>query len=344
LPLDYPPAEAYAHVVVGMLMVVLPKPTLAMPLWFRPEVAQVVDWAGDPRKAASAVPESGALRLSPRQSFDAWRILSRYHSVDWEPHRILAVRELRRFAIELDLANQVRQAQRAVASRDELVAVVSHDLRSPLQVISLQAQVLTRTLSDDFGEPSRRLLAVAQLIHRATNRMSDMLRDLLDLSAIEQGRYSVDVAPHQVEDLFEDAAALLGPIAETKRIALDFTWEPGLVVHADAERIYQVFSNLVGNALKFTPVGGSVHVSAVPDPARRGDLVRFRVADTGAGMSDEQLAHIFERYWRVRDGNPTGTGLGLYITSGIVQAHGGSIWADSVVGAGSTLHFTLRRA
>jgi chemotaxis family two-component system sensor kinase Cph1 len=188
------------------------------------------------------------------------------------------------------------------------------------------------------------MLAAAQSIQRATSRMAEMLRDLLDLSTIEQGRYVVDLAPRKVEDLFEDSTALLLPIAEAKRIALTFRCEPGLVVGADGERLYQVISNLVGNALKFTRGGGLVAVSAEPDPGSQGSLVRFAVADNGSGMPAEQLGHIFERYWHVRDANPTGSGLGLYIASGIVQAHGGTIWAESELGVGSRFYFTLRRA
>jgi chemotaxis family two-component system sensor kinase Cph1 len=125
---------------------------------------------------------------------------------------------------------------------------------------------------------------------------------------------------------------------------LTFRGEPGLVVSADGERLYQVISNIVGNALKFTAEGGIVDVLAMPDPNPESGLVRFAIADNGSGMPPDQLGHIFERYWRVRDANPTGSGLGLYIASGIVQAHGGRIWAESEVGVGSTFCFTLLRA
>jgi chemotaxis family two-component system sensor kinase Cph1 len=341
----HPEAAALADVASGVLAIILPKPAPSMVLWFRPEVTRTVAWAGDPAKLPSTEVAGStggaALRLSPRSSFDAWKILLSNHAVEWSPHQIAAARELRRFAIELDLADQVGCAQQAVASRDELVAVVSHDLRSPLSVVALQAVMLVRTLLSETSPSSKRMLAAGQSIQRATSRMSDMLRDLLDLTTIEQGRYSVDLKPHRVEEIFEDAEALLLPIAEPKRIALSFRMEPDLVVDADVERLYQVISNLVGNALKFTAEGGSVEVVAQSDRGSDGRLVRFAVSDTGAGMSEEQLAHVFERYWHVREANASGSGLGLYIARGIVAAHAGTIWAESQPGVGSTFYFTI---
>jgi chemotaxis family two-component system sensor kinase Cph1 len=348
LPLEYEPAQSFADVASGLLVIMLPKPMLSMVMWFRPEVTQTVEWAGDPRKAAALLAntaggtgdDSNGGRLSPRHSFDTWKTLSKHRAISWAEHQIQAAYELRRYAIELDLAAQVRRAQAAVESRDELVAVVSHDLRSPLSVVSIQASMLIRTLVSDTSAASRRIMSAANSIQRATTRMAQMLDDLLDLSAIERGRYRVEMEPHRLESILEDSKTLLSPIAENKRIALNFSCDTSLIISADAERLYQVISNLVGNALKFTPPGGSVDVHALPDP-KNPAMVLFAVADTGIGMSTEQIAHIFERYWRVRDAIPKGSGLGLYIASGIVEAHGGKIWAESTLGTGTTFYFTV---
>ena len=124
-------------------------------------------------------------------------------------------------------------------------------------------------------------------------------------------------------------------------IALSFSTEPGLTVIADAERLYQVISNLVSNALKFTVEDGMVDIFARPVTDSEGALVEFVVSDTGRGMIAEEMGHIFERFWRVREANPTGLGLGLYIARGIVQAHGGTLRVESVVGVGSTFYFTI---
>lgn len=344
LALIYEPAAAFAEQASGLLFVLLPKPVPDMVLWFRPEVATTVAWAGDPRKVSTLEPDTRTVRLSPRHSFEAWKVLVRYQAAPWLPHDLHAARELRRCAIEIDLAAQVVRAENAVTARDELVAVVSHDLRTPLSTVSLGALLMVRTLVNDTSVPARRLLAAAQSMQRATARMDQMLRDLLDLAAIEQGRYNVNLTPCPVDALFQDAGALLTPLAEGKRITLCFAPGEGLVAHVDQERFHQVIGNLVVNSLKFTPEGGRVDVAAGLDAASQGRLLRFSVKDSGVGMSPEQMSHIFERYWRVRDANPTGTGLGLYIARGLVEAHGGTIWVESELGVGTTMYFTLQHA
>lgn len=342
LPLRYPPAEQFAGTAAGVLAITLPKPGKYLVLWFRPEVTQVVRWAGDPAKTPSLDTGTGALRLSPRHSFEAWQTLLRHRCEDWGEHRLGAARELRRCAIEIDLSVQVVREQRAVAARNELVAVVSHDLRSPMSVVVLQSLVLNRALATETSPAARRMLAAVESIQRATGRMSTMLTDLLDTAAIEQGRYNVDMAPVTVDALFEDASALLSPIAASKHIALGFEAGSGLMVNADSERIYQVIANLIGNALKFTPEGGQVRVSARLETDER--RVRFLVADTGCGIGPDELTHIFERYWKARGSDRTGSGLGLYIAKGIVEAHGGALSAQSTLGVGSEFAFTLTNA
>jgi signal transduction histidine kinase len=109
---------------------------------------------------------------------------------------------------------------------------------------------------------------------------------------------------------------------------------------ADTERMFQVVSNLVGNAIKFTPREGRISVAATV----QGELVEIRISDSGAGIASEQLPHVFERYWRIREGNASGTGLGLYISQGIVKAHGGELIASSEVGVGSEFRFTVPMA
>jgi signal transduction histidine kinase len=170
--------------------------------------------------------------------------------------------------------------------------------------------------------------------------MTRLLEDLLDTSKIEAGRYSIDVQPLDVSQFFEDTWSLLSPLALNKYIDLTFTAEPDLKIFADPERMFQVLSNLVGNAIKFTPKAGTVSVNAKVD----GDNVVVTVADSGSGIAPDQLPHVFERYWRIREGNPSGTGLGLYISRGIIKAHGGDLSATSQPGVGSEFRFTVPRA
>ena len=344
LPVLYEPAVTFSELASGLLFALLPKPIPNMVLWFRPEVARTVAWAGEPRKLTQPASQGAVSRLSPRNSFEAWKVLVRNHSAPWMPHELHAARELRRSAIELDLSAQVIRAEMAVTARDELVAVVSHDLRNPLSAVSLSALLLVRTLVNDTSVSARRQLAAAQSIQRAAARMDQMLRDLLDLATIEQGRYDIKLSSCPVNTLFEDAGALLMPIAESKRVTLRFASVDGLAVRTDQERFHQVLSNLVVNSLKFTREGGGVEVCAQVDASSDGRMLRFSVKDTGIGMSTEQQSHIFERYWRVREANPTGTGLGLYIARGLVEAHGGTIRVESEVGKGTTMYFTLQNA
>ena len=120
---------------------------------------------------------------------------------------------------------------------------------------------------------------------------------------------------------------------------MSFHAEPNLRINADPERLFQVLSNLIGNAIKFTPQQGSVGISAMSV----GNEIVFSVRDTGEGITAEQLPHVFDRYWTTKEGNPNGTGLGLYISKGIVQAHGGKLYAESQPGQGSEFCFTVPR-
>ncbi|MDB5817031.1 MAG: histidine kinase [Rhizobacter sp.] len=338
LSADFEPAAAYTSVASGLLTLALPKPVPNAVLWFRPEVAQSVTWAGEPGKLVMDTAQGP--RFGPRHSFEMWKSIVSATSDAWTTGDLFVAQDLRRAATEFDLANQVRRALAAVASRDELVSVVTHDLRSPLMVVTLQATLLLKSFVADGSATSRRLFSAATTITRAATRMSEMLADLLDLGTIEQGRFQLVRAPHQVATLFEDALTLLLPIAEAKHLRLTFACAPGLVVAVDSERVYQVLANLVGNAVKFTDEHGSVSVDAALSKVDK-DLVEFNVMDTGQGMSTDTMAHVFERYWLVRDKNPRGTGLGLYIAKGLVEAHGGTIAATSQLGVGSCFTFTL---
>lgn len=165
--------------------------------------------------------------------------------------------------------------------------------------------------------------------------MNDVLEDLLDTSKIEAGRYTINPQPLDVAQIFEEAFSLLAPLALDKSVELTFNAEPDLKIHADPERLFQVLSNLIGNAIKFTPADGKIGVAAMSN----GDEIVFSVRDSGKGIAPEQLPHIFERYWTAKEGNAAGTGLGLYISQGIIKAHGGQLRAESKPGEGSEFRY-----
>jgi len=332
----YPPAEAFTEVASGLLAVSLPKPVPDRVLWFRPEVIQTVNWGGNPTKPV--VVEGQGMRLHPRRSFELWKEVVRSTSLPWRPAELDAAVDLRRYAVEVDLGRLLRREREAVQARDDLVAVVSHDLKNPLGVIQMQAGLILRALPLDKEGPWRRVQNSAEGIQRSTQRMHTLIRDLLDLAKIEAGRFSIEPTEEELGSLVEECLELLAPMAEQKRISVEQRLgDPHLLVRADRERIFQVFSNLMGNAIKFTPERGSILLMAEPV----GSTVRFSVSDTGPGIPAEQLPHLFNRYWQARKRSQEGTGLGLYIAKGIVEAHGGQLWVESHPGAGSTFFFTL---
>lgn len=333
----YPPAADYQPVASGVLAMSLPKPVDNGVLWFRPEVKENIQWSGDPQKPLALEKSDAGLRLRPRTSFEIWKVEMAGISTKWSSGDRFAANDLRRSALENDLARQVLREQQAVRARDELVAVVSHDLRNPMTVISMLCGMMQKAFSSDGAHTSRRISSAIDTMQQAAARMNVLLEDLLDTSKIEAGRYTVKPVPLDVSQILEEAYALLAPLAQEKGVDLSFNAEPGLQINADPERLFQVLSNLIGNAIKFTPRQGKIGISAMSN----GEEIVFAVRDSGEGIAPDQLPHVFDRYWTLTENNPTGSGLGLYITQGIVKAHGGRIEAESELGRGSEFRFTV---
>ncbi len=232
-----------------------------------------------------------------------------------------------------------QQAQQAVAVRDNVMAIVSHDLKNPLTAVAASAAMLARSAVEAGDERAGRLI---DTVRRAARRMERLIGDLVDMAAIEAGGLSVRTSPHEVAALVAEAAEAHEPIARERGILFRADAPTGRVLTlCDRGRVLQVLGNLLANALKVCRAGEHVSVAAT---VRNGEVV-FAVSDTGPGIPGSDLPHIFNRYWTAerRDGGG-GTGLGLYISKGIVEAHGGRIWAESRVGGGSTFYFTLPRA
>lgn len=327
-------AAAEKDVASGLLAFSLPSTPVRRLVWFRPELVRDVSWGGDPRKPIEPDP---AMRIHPRRSFERWKEEVHLRSWPWSASDLEAATELRRTAVELDLGRQVVREQRAVRARDDLVAVVSHDLRSPLGVIQMQASLISTQAAalGDTGQATR-LRQGADRIGRAVDRMTALISDLLDLAKIEAGRFEVHAQSEHIRDVVDETLSIVRPLAEAKQISIADDLESALVA-ADRERIYQVLSNLIGNAIKFTPPGGAITVHA----ERRGAELVVSVSDTGPGIAPDEIAHVFDRYWQARRADHAGAGLGLYIARGIVQAHGGRMWVESPPGAGAHFYFTL---
>jgi len=228
------------------------------------------------------------------------------------------------------------EAEAAVRSRDEILAIVSHDLRNPLGTISMTAGLLERETDAD-----RRRIQV-DIVRRAVAAMGRLIQDLLDVNQIESGRLSVSPEPVDARTLLDEARPGLDLQASQNNQALEWVApERPLMVMGDRVRIAQVLTNLTGNAIKFTPAGGRIVVELVRD----GDMARFSVTDTGPGIGAEDVPRIFDRFWQAKD-RPRrgGVGLGLAISHGIVKAHGGRLWVTSQRGEGSSFCFTIPRA
>ena len=225
-------------------------------LWFRPEIIKTVSWGGDPTKPVAA--DSGE-RLRPRHSFALWREEVRLHSHPWTASDLEAADELQRRAIEVDLERRLLSEQRAVRARDDLIAVVSHDLRNPLSAILMQAELMLKTASAGGEESSRRLRVGAERIRRSATHMKALIDDLLDLARIEAQRFALNLQSVESRVLVEEALLAASPLAEAKRITLAAELIDSPRLEADPERIFRVLSNLLGNAIKFTPRRGHDH-------------------------------------------------------------------------------------
>jgi len=183
---------------------------------------------------------------------------------------------------------------------------------------------------------TRTLRESVEVIRRSTTRMKALIEDLLELERLGAKTFPVDVQLVESRELLEEALTDAQPLADAKHISLLLDLSDPPNIHADPHRISQVLSNLLGNAIKFTPEGGTVTLCA----RSRDGALSVTIADTGRGIAPEDLPHIFDRYWRPKGSEGDGTGLGLYIARGIVEAHGGRVWAESS-SQGATLIFTL---
>jgi PAS domain S-box-containing protein len=241
-----------------------------------------------------------------------------------------------RCALALDNARLYREAQEATQSREEVLAVVSHDLRGPLAAVQLAAQFVQRVVR---AEASPQLASACGVVGRATERLTRLVDDLVDFARLERGRVPLDRSPHDAEALVRDAVSVAAPLAAEAGVTLSTDVAAELApISCDRHRILQVLANLVGNALKVTPRGGVVRVSTDAGCPKG---TRFTVADSGPGIPSEDLPHVFQRYWRGKSATYEGSGLGLAIAKTVVDAHGGRIWVESAPGQGAAFHFTI---
>jgi signal transduction histidine kinase len=229
--------------------------------------------------------------------------------------------------------------QQALKARQDLLAIVAHDLKNPINSVALSSSVLVKMLE----APSPDIRFVVQnlgIIHRSAFRMNRLIEDLLVSTRIETGQLRIQPQECDVPPLLQELEQLVSPLAAEKSVEFICSIGPEVPrAFVDPDRLTQVLSNLVGNAIKFTPAHGVVSVSVHVQQ----DEIQFCVRDSGPGIASSELPRIFDQYWQAQQ-NKGGSGLGLYISKGLIEAHGGRIWVESVVGEGTSAYFTVPKA
>jgi len=255
------------------------------------------------------------------------------------PHNLALAQEIAsRAALAIDNARLYRQAEQATRAREDVLMVVSHELRHPLNAIHLTTQLLLDyRRADSLPTEVRKQLG---MVRKSTGQMRRLVQDLLDVTRIEAGHLVVNRQVQDAAATIDEALSNLRPLAEATavQVALDLPSDLPPIL-ADRQRTVQALINLVTNALQHSPEGSTITLEA----RYTEDEIRFGVIDRGSGISEDQLPHLFNRFSRGANSSSSGVGLGLAITRGIVAAHGGRIWAESTIGQGSAFYFTLPR-
>ncbi len=269
-----------------------------------------------------------------------WRRKGDCFPAQWTLRPLVDGTEVRGGVLTFTDMTEIREKEdalkRALRARDEVVSIVSHDLRNPLGVVTAAADLI---LDLPLSEPERR--KQAEIIRRSAARMARLIQDLLDVARIEAGALRVRPDVHEPETVLEETRLVFEPQATERGISMDVHADEGVpCVRIDRDRVVQALTNLVANALKFTPRGGRITVTA----SARDAMVAFSVTDTGPGIPEEARERLFDRFWRGDRNDRRGAGLGLAIVRGIAEAHGGTVEVASQPGEGATFTILLPSA
>ncbi len=325
-------------------------PHAAIPRSVKRAASEVIDYHGDDELVARAEDpvhfellrrmDIGASLVVPLVAHDhvfgAMELVrSRSSGRTFAASDLALVEELaHRAALAIENARLFELTRRAVVAREQLLAIVCHDLRDPLGVIRARSEVLKQRIQT-LGAPEG--LSV-DAIERATSRMDALVSALADAARLRAGRLTIHPQPCDLVELARDAVEGIGELAASKGIRLDLVADVDqAMAMVDPDRVAQVLANLVGNAVKFTQPGGRVELRV----SQGKNEVHLAVVDNGPGIAREDLSRIFDRYWQVEPGQRRSSGLGLYIARGIVDAHRGRIWAESQLGHGTAFRIAL---
>ncbi len=293
-----------------------------------PEEAYVRDFGADPSRMADRLEMS---RVSEAGEESRLELMLSKMAIGGRPLVALIARDVTERK-RLEKAEQL--LSEAVHAREDLLAAVAHDVRSPLGNILLSTSMLLTVPPQDAPSTRKNI----ERVQRLAGRIDRLIADLLDASTMERGHFSIEPLRVEIAPLVTYVLETQRPHAESLGLRLLSEIAPDLPpVHADAGRLEQVLDNLLGNAIKFTASGGTVTLRA----ERAGDMIRVSVTDTGLGIPRAELPHLFDRFWQARKTTRIGAGLGLFLVKGIVQAHGGAVGVESKVGQGTTFSFTV---
>ncbi len=348
---EYPEAEVYSDVVSGLLAIMVSKAQAFYILWFRPEVSQMVTWAGNPNKPV-IIEESGEVRLSPRKSFEAWQETVRHTALPWKSCESAAALELRSAIINValkhadELAELNQELKRSNIELDAFAYVASHDLKEPLRGIHNYSNFLM----EDYGEIlDADGLSKLKTLTRLTSRMENLIDSLLHYSRL--GRLELNWQPVDLNILINEVVDLF---QITIRDTLNVVVHDLPIVQGDRTQLNELFTNLVSNAIKYNENSIVMIEIGYTDPATLRqkyphlDLQTashgIYIRDNGIGIDALHLQDVFHIFKRLHshDAYGGGTGAGLTIAQKIADRHGGKLWVESSLGEGSTFYFTIR--
>ena len=341
----YPEAIAIKDIASGILAISISlNHTSYHIIWFRSEVLQTINWAGDPSKLALDDKDE----LSPQRSFELWKEVVNAKSLPWDDVEIEAATELRGTlmlaALEFSqqsLKQEAERAQVASKAKSSFLARMSHELRTPLNAILGCTQLMER---EDL---TKGLLEYVNIIGHSSEHLLDLIDDVLEVSKIEAGKITLEETTFDLLDLLKGVQEMVQLKAKDKGLQMIFALHPHLpqMIKSDERKIRQILLNLLGNAIKFTNKGYvMLKVSLVEaDPATSKATIHFAIEDTGAGIAPEEIDNLFEAFVQTASGreSQTGTGLGLVISQQFAHFLGGQIIVSSVLNQGSIFQFDI---
>ena len=337
LSAHFPEAEAFKDRAAGLLALRFSKTNEGYLLWFRPEILQTVNWAGNPNKPVLI---SGDGTLSPRTSFALWQETVRSKSSPWTEVEREAMRELRSSLLDFFLRlteegsrKMYADLERSHAELDSFAYIASHDLKEPLRGIHNYAEMLREDYGDKLDDEGQARLAT---VSRLSHRMDELIDSLLEYSRVGAAKFSI--VEVDLNGVLKDALEFLQVLIKQGGVSIRV--QPLPIVRGDYIRLVEVFTNLISNAIKYNDKEAKeVEVGVMP----AGEFPIFYVRDNGIGIREKHFKQIFEIFRRLHGRNEFGggTGAGLTILKKIIERHGGRIWLESTVGQGTTFFFTL---